>query len=198
MIRAARFDRVFESAIWLFSNKGFSATSVQQVAKRSRISKAGLYYHVNEKEDLLFRICHYSISSLLDDIRNALKGKEDPIVRLRTIIRIHADFFLKHPHNLVVLNQQMRYLSPGRRRRIERLERVYLDLIRETVREGQRRNTLQRCNPTVAAFLILALLNTLDRWYDPRGFVRPSELVNQIEQTVLHGLTISKSRGQRQ
>jgi AcrR family transcriptional regulator len=197
MMRTTRWKKVLDSAGWLFSTNGFSATSVQQVAERSRISKAGIYYHVSEKEDLLFHICQYSIATLLRDIQKALKGKEDSVARLRTIIRIHADFFLKHPHNLVVLNQQMRYLSASRRGQIERLERVYLNLIRSTIRDGQRQNVLQRSNPTVAAFLILAMLNTLDRWYNPRGSVRPPDLIKQVEETVLYGLVTRTPKGRQ-
>jgi AcrR family transcriptional regulator len=197
MIRTTRWNEVLDSAVWLFSTSGFTGTSVQQVAERSRISKAEVYYHVNGKEDLLYHICHYSIATLLSDIQKALKGQEDSIARLRTIIRIHAGFFLKHPHNLAVLNQQMRNLSAVRRGQIERLERGYLNLIRETVGDGLRQNVLQRSNPTVAAFLILAMLNTLDRWYNPRGSVRPPELIKQVEQTMLHGLVTCKSKGKQ-
>jgi AcrR family transcriptional regulator len=197
MIRTTRWNKVLDSAVWLFATNGYTATSVQQVAERSRISKAGVYYHVDRKEDLLFHICHYSIATLLSDIQKALKGQEDSIARLRTIIRIHDGFFLKHPHNLAVLNQQMRNLSAVRRGQIERLERGYLNLIRETVGDGLRQNVLQRSNPTVAVFLILAMLNTLDRWYNPRGSVRPPELIKQVEQTMLHGLVTCKSKGKQ-
>ena len=56
MPREPKWDRVLTSAARLFAEDGFAATSVRAVAERARLTKAGLYYHIKEKEDLLYRI----------------------------------------------------------------------------------------------------------------------------------------------
>ena len=68
MPREPKWDRVLTSAARLFAEDGFAATSVRAVAERARLTKAGLYYHINEKEDLLFRICEHSIQEILDGL----------------------------------------------------------------------------------------------------------------------------------
>ena len=64
--REPKWDRVLSSAARLFAEDGFAATSVRAVAERARLTKAGLYYHIKEKEDLLFRICERSIQDILE------------------------------------------------------------------------------------------------------------------------------------
>ncbi len=195
MPREPRLEVVLESAAELFSAHGFSATSVRQVAERARLTKAGLYYHIREKEDLLFRICEHSISTILEGARAALAAARGPRARLSALVHNHTDFFWAHPHNLAVLNRDMGALSPAPRAAIMGLEREYLDLIRGVVREGQAEGVVKPIDPTVAAFALLTVLNNLYVWYRPEGRIPPAELVSQIEDILFNGLLSGERDG---
>ena len=185
--REPKWDRVLTSAARLFAEDGFAATSVRAVAERARLTKAGLYYHIKEKEDLLFKICEQSISDILDGARAALARDADPAQRLAAVIRNHCAFFFRHPHNLTVLNRDMGALTGQQREAVRALERDYLDLVRAVFRDGQRQGRFRRLDPTVSAFGLLGVLNTLDRWYDAAGPVPPAALVEQIETMLMRG-----------
>ena len=187
MPREPRWDRVLMSAARLFAEDGFAATSVRAVAERARLTKAGLYYHIKEKEDLLYRICEQSIQDILDGACTALKRDSEPAAQLAALIRNHAEFFFRHPHNLTVLNRDMGALTGTQREAIRALEMEYLEMIREVFRHGQKRGAFRRLDPTVAAFGFLGVLNTLDRWYDAAGPVKPEALVEQIETLLMRG-----------
>ncbi|HEY7609560.1 MAG TPA: TetR/AcrR family transcriptional regulator [Alphaproteobacteria bacterium] len=187
MPREPRWDRVLTSAARLFAEDGFAATSVRAVAERARLTKAGLYYHIKEKEDLLFRICEQSIAEILDGARAALRRESEPAVQLAALVRNHAEFFFRHPHNLTVLNRDMGALTGAQREGIRALEMEYLELIRDVFRHGQKRGAFKKLDPTVAAFGFLGVLNTLDRWYDAAGPVKPETLVEQIETMLMRG-----------
>lgn len=188
MPRPARLDALLDSASRLFSASGFAATSVRQVAAAADLTKAGLYYHVRDKEDLLFRICEGSISTILERARTAMAEGGDPGRRIAALIGVHTDFFFAHPSNLGVLNRDMGALSPGRRADIARLERAYLDLIRGVIGEGQAAGLFRPVDVGVAAFTLLSVLNHLDVWYRREGAVGPAEVVRQITDLVLGGL----------
>lgn len=188
MPREPRWDRVLTSAARLFAEDGFAATSVRAVAERARLTKAGLYYHIKEKEDLLFRICEHSIQSILDGARAALALESDPAARLRALVRNHGGFFFRHPHNLTVLNRDMGALTGTQRESIRSLEKQYLDLVRDVFRDGQKRGRFKKLDPTVAAFTLLGVLNSFDRWYDPAGPVAPDALVEHVETIFLNGV----------
>ena len=55
------------------------------------------------------------------------------------------------------------------------------------MRSGQKRGAFRKLDPTVAAFSLLGVLNTLDRWYDAAGPVKPEALVEQIEAMLMRG-----------
>ncbi len=45
--------RILEAAEILFSEKGFSGTGIDEIAKRAEITKSVIYYHFKNKEDIL-------------------------------------------------------------------------------------------------------------------------------------------------
>jgi hypothetical protein len=78
-------------------------------------------------------------------------------------------------------------LTGTQREAIRALEMAYLDLIRDVFRHGQKRGSFRKLDLTVAAFSLLGVLNTLDRWYDAAGPVKPEALVEQIETILMRG-----------
>ena len=194
MPRPTRWNTVLRTATALFAANGFGAATVSQVARRARLSKPGLYYHVRDKEELLFRICDYSMAGILAGARGAVGATADPAKQLRELIRAHTAFHWQHPKNLAILFGQGKYLSAERRRRVVAMEREYLELVRGVIREGQRRRRFRRVDPTVAAFSLFAILNTLDSWYKRKGALRPKELVRQVERLYLGGLVVRTRR----
>lgn len=194
MPRKTRWRTVLRTAAALFAANGFGAASVSRLARRARLSKPGIYYHVRDKEELLFRICDYSMASILEGARRAVAAAADPAAQLRGLMRAHITFHRRHPNNLAILFGQMGYLSAARRRRVVAVERQYLDLVRNVIREGQRRGRFRRVDPTVAAFSLFAMLNTLDGWYDARGRIGPDDLVVELERLYLGGLAAPEGR----
>ena len=189
MPRETRSGTVLRTAAALFATKGFAAASVSQLARRAGLSKPGIYYHVRDKEELLFRICVNAMTGLLEGVRAAVAVSDDPAAQLGGLMRAHIKYHWKHPGSLAILFGQIGHLSPERRRRVVALEREYLDLVREIIREGQRRGLFGQVDPTVAAFSLFAMLNTLDGWYDPRGRIGRDDLVVELERLYLEGLT---------
>jgi AcrR family transcriptional regulator len=64
-------NRILESAIKLFAEKGFDATSVDEIAKNAEINKAMIYYYFSSKEELLSSIIRKSINeftSIIEEI----------------------------------------------------------------------------------------------------------------------------------
>ncbi|QAS53193.1 TetR/AcrR family transcriptional regulator [Halobacillus litoralis] len=64
---------IIEQSIKLFAKKGFSSTSVQEIAKECGISKGAFYLHFKTKDALLFEIFNYyynRIQTKIEEIQN--------------------------------------------------------------------------------------------------------------------------------
>jgi len=53
-------NKIIESAIKSFAKKGYSNTSLRDIALDAKISKGGLYHHFPTKEDLFIAVCAHS------------------------------------------------------------------------------------------------------------------------------------------
>jgi AcrR family transcriptional regulator len=51
--------QILEAAIQCFADKGYQATSIQEIADTLGIAKGSLYFYFKSKEDLLVSICRY-------------------------------------------------------------------------------------------------------------------------------------------
>jgi AcrR family transcriptional regulator len=61
-------QRIIDAATMLFIERGYTGTSVRDIAERLGMTKGSLYYHFESKEDLL----HAAVSPLLDGVAKFL------------------------------------------------------------------------------------------------------------------------------
>src|SRR5215469_6684894 len=107
-------ERILRSAAALFSNKGYSATSLREIAALLRIQKASLYYHIAGKEDLLYEICSASLRQIRRDVEAAIQQVDDPLERTRALVRAHIESMLRDQDQHTVTLSEMRALSEER------------------------------------------------------------------------------------
>ena len=54
-----RLDEIYRAAALLICEKGYDATSMNDIAEAVGLTKAGVYHHIEGKRDLLFRIMNF-------------------------------------------------------------------------------------------------------------------------------------------
>lgn len=87
----ARPDEILEAALDEFTERGFDAARMEDVAKRAGLSKAGVYLYFPSKTALLKALIEAKIAPLAQQAEAAAQaGGADPLLALRTIGRIAA------------------------------------------------------------------------------------------------------------
>ena len=83
----ARPDEVLDAALTLFSERGFSATTVEQIARRAGLSKGAVYLYFPSKQALLVGLVRRAILPAADEVLEALEGhRGDPRPLLRRLL----------------------------------------------------------------------------------------------------------------
>ncbi|MFP5106132.1 TetR/AcrR family transcriptional regulator [Neobacillus sp. C211] len=97
---------IIKSGMKLFAQKGFSSTSIQEIATESGISKGAFYLHFKSKDDLLLAILEYIFetidSSLLDFENQGLSPREKFIKQLTAFFGT----FIGHKEFLIMLSKE--------------------------------------------------------------------------------------------
>jgi AcrR family transcriptional regulator len=78
----ARMIEVYHKAAHIFQEKGFEATSMSDLAEALQITKAGLYYYIKSKQELLFDIVSHAMDCLEQEVSTPALAEPDPEKRL--------------------------------------------------------------------------------------------------------------------
>lgn len=99
---AARPEEILAAALTVFSDKGFDAARVEDVAAQAGISKAGVYLYFPSKTALLQALIEAHVAPLAAQVENlAQAGAENPKLALRLVARAAVER-LKDPKTIAV------------------------------------------------------------------------------------------------
>ncbi|HEX4945129.1 MAG TPA: TetR family transcriptional regulator, partial [Blastocatellia bacterium] len=146
---ADRMRQIYYVAARLFCEKGYEATAMSDIAEAVGFTKAAIYHFIpGGKQDLLNDIISFGMNSLERQVIEPARLIADPEERLRAIIANHVRIITEgsatvgfNPVTVVV--DEVAGLSATQRRKITLRKRVYVDLIRDTLRELQAQGKLK-------------------------------------------------------
>jgi AcrR family transcriptional regulator len=179
---------IYTKAAEIFHEQGFDATSMSNIAAAVDLTKAGLYYYIESKEDLLFAIMNYAMERLETMVIEPSREIADPEARLRSIIERHGRLLTEGNKAITILTDEIEGLKPKHRRQILDRKRVYFDFVRGTLDELGTKNELREVNTTVATFAIFGMLLWLPRWFKPAGRLTSEDIIAELGKIATGGL----------
>ncbi len=187
-----RTIEIYTKAAEIFHEQGFDATSMSSIASAVDLTKAGLYYYIESKEDLLYAIMDFAMERLETIVIEPSRAIADPHKRLQSIITRHGRLLIEGNNAITILTDEIDGLKPKHRKQILDRKRAYLDLVRSTLDALQADGKLRDVNTTVAAFSLFGMLLWLPRWFRSAGELTGEQVVEQIVSIVAGGLLKGK------
>ena len=172
MVETTRRREIEEVASSLFRERGYSGTSVRDIARALDIQGASLYAHVASKQDVLWSIVDRTASrfeAAADAVGSEADGAMAPAECLAALVRAHVAIVTDDVERASVFVHEWRSLSVERRAIIERRRDEYEARFRGAIRAGVADGSFAEVDPDVAAAFVLTALNGLVTWYHPDG-----------------------------
>jgi TetR/AcrR family transcriptional regulator, cholesterol catabolism regulator len=186
--RQSTLERLLDAAAALFSQKGYAATSTREIAGILGIRKASLYYHIENKEDLLYAICKSSLEQIRHDVAAALETVKDPLERTSTLVRAHIKSLVRDQTAHSVAVGEMHALSGARLKEVIALRDAYEELVRSVLQDARRAGVLRDdIGVKYLCLILLGLLNRVEMWYRRDGALSPDQLARVFEAIFLTG-----------
>lgn len=179
---------IYTKAAEIFHAQGFDATSMSDIAAAVELTKAGLYYYIESKEELLFAIIHMAMQWLEDKVIEPSRQYPDPEQRLRSIIACHGKLLTEGNKAITLLTDEIEGLTPKHQRQILDRKRVYFDFVRDTLEELRAAGKLRSVDSTVATFSLFGTLLWLPRWFRPDRALTGPQVIEEITNIVVGGL----------
>ncbi len=180
---------LFEAATRLFRERGFHATSMQDLADALAMNRGSLYHYIESKDDLLWAIVSGALEALDDEVRPALADDgRSARSRLEAGIEAHLRYAATERDELALLQIEVRSLSDARREELLARRDEYEALWRAAVADGVGREEFRPVDVRLTAIAILSACNWFVQWYRPDGELSAAEIARRIGDLYLNGL----------
>ncbi|MDE2976838.1 MAG: TetR/AcrR family transcriptional regulator [Acidobacteriota bacterium] len=180
-----RRAEIYRSAARIFHRKGYHATSINDIAAAVGLTKAGLYYYIKGKQDLLFAIMGFAMDQLDEQVIEPARRVQDPRTRLETIVARHAQLITQDSSALTILVNELEGLLPDDRADIIGRQRDYVDFIADTLAALRDEGKVVGLDPTVGAFSLVGMILWISRWYRTDGRLDGEEVVAAVTRMAI-------------
>jgi AcrR family transcriptional regulator len=195
MVQTA-YDRILTEAARLFYEKGYHATSMEDLAAAVGIKKGSLYYYIESKEQLFFEIAEVippkfiaNVSALLEDTQLTAEQK------LRIAITKHLELF-ETEMGLAwsrIFLLEYRALPGKHQRKLLEQRQHYENVFRKLVADGVERGEFAQVDVAIVTRAILGMCNWAMEWYSTTGKLSGKEIASSFSELILKGLLKSSN-----
>jgi len=184
--------RIMQEAARLFVERGYNGISMREIAEACELSKAGIYYHFKDKEDLYLAIC---IHSLEDENRCLLECQQmdAPVQeKLRTFLRT---IFSSSPDRRAfvrVSSQEIALLSEAAQLKFrDQYHHLFVGQIARLLEGGMEQGEIRKMDPELLTWLFMGIIypffSSSDRLPRPSG----EENIDLILNVFFNGVAAS-------
>ncbi len=188
-----RKRQIEDVASTLFSERGYSATSVRDIARALDLQGGSLYAHISSKEDVLWNIVSRAAERFHVAVRPIANGTDAASTRLRGMARAHVHVITDDIEHATVFLHEWRFLGVERRAAIGRQRDAYEAYFRAVIAEGMSNGEFRPADPKMAGLGILSGLNGIAQWYRPNGPLAPDAIADSFADLFLRGLTAPRT-----
>jgi AcrR family transcriptional regulator len=190
-------QEIISVAARLFKEKGYRATTLEDIAAAVGMLKGSLYYYIKSKEELLYLIVRDPIRQAYSKLDEIVSSDAPVKSKIAQAITNHIESFHQHyPHIAVYLHDYHHLMQQLQKNAIEtpkHYQRLWAALLQQGVDSGTLRDDL---NVKITGYAILGMSNWVYRWYNPNGTLSAQEIAEIFTKLVLEGLIIaSDDRG---
>ena len=182
-------EQILETAKSLFINKGYYGLSMREISDALGVSKAALYYHFKDKEQLFLEI----LKMFLDEMEIALNRIVTESPASRKQIRLFVEYVLSQPAEqratTRLASQEISHLSPASRKAFGKIyQEKFVGKIQSILQAGMDAGEFRTVQIEVAAWTLLGMMYPY--FYPAHTGEKPvpAEIVSEIVNIYLKGI----------
>ena len=184
-----RKQQIYSTASSLFSERGYPATTVRDIARELNMQAGSLYAHIDSKEDVLWEIVNQAAERFLAFAEPIVASDLSPAGKLRALVRSHVHQVAANLDEATIFLHEWKFLGEDRRASVTERRRRYEALYRHVVEQGIEQGDFTPTDPKMTTLMILSSVNWMPQWYNPNGPLSPDEIADSFTNLVLSGIS---------
>ena len=179
----------------MICEKGYEGAGVQDIAAAAGLTKAGLYHHIESKEQLLFEIQSYGMDVFEEQVLFPVLSIADPLDRLRACMERNVKLVTRGwSKEVTIILHEHATLTGKARAQINARKKRYVRFLESSFAEAVRRGRIRAVNPKVAAFAFLGMVLWIYKWYRPDGPIPAEKIAADMQDLLFTGLETKPGR----
>jgi len=157
-----KYEAILRAAIKVFAGSGFFNSKVADIAREAGVADGTVYLYFKNKDDILVSIFNHYMDEALAAGKASLAEIDDPIEKLRRIVRAHLERLGRDRNLAVVFQVELRSSTKFMEQFSATKVTEYLELIRAVIEDGQREGVFRAgINTKVAAKVLFGALDEM-------------------------------------
>lgn len=185
--RRRKREALLLAAVRMFNERGYHATSLDDVAASLGVTKPTIYRYLGNKEAVIFECLRRGLDELNAAAALARRQEGRSIERLRMFLCHYAHINMNDFGRCTIRTGE-EYLGEESAAQIRAMKRQVDATLRELIAGGIADGDLRPVNVTYAAFALAGALNWPARWFDPAGADTPENVADALIDILLNGL----------
>ena len=181
-----RRKEIFDASVHLFLEKGFTETSMREIAKAAGVGKSTLYDYYKSKDEIMVSYFEEEIKKITLRAEEIIQADSTIAEKLRKVMQMHLGYLVDSRHTFLKLSLEAQRLSADSQDQIQLHRHAYQDMLRELIEEGIRRGEFRPVNPLFTARSIFSLLSISVFTTRPTG--TPEEMLEQALGILFEGI----------
>lgn len=182
--------KIFETSMKLFAQKGYDATSIEEITATVGVAKGTLYYHFSSKEEIFNFLIEEGIKLLQNSIDIKTSKLSSYIDKIKAIVLIQIKIVVKYEDIITILLSQF-WGKEARNEKCKNHIYEYINTIENIVKEGIEAGQIIKGDPEAIASEIYGLIcSSLVYKLRNNGEIEIMKLYKEFEETVIEGLRL--------
>ena len=180
--------KIFETSMKLFAEKGYDATSIEEITATVGVAKGTLYYHFTSKEEIFNFLVEEGMKVLQNSINIKTSKFDNYIDKIKAIVLIQIKIIVKYEYLITILLSQL-WGNEERNKMCKNHIFNYINTIEKIVKEGIEAKQIKNGDPKIIATEIYGLIcSCLVYKQKSNEEFDTMKIYHEFENTLINGL----------
>jgi AcrR family transcriptional regulator len=181
-------DVITKKASQLFKEKGFSATSMRDLAESIGVEAPSLYNHIGSKNEILQEICFRIANLFMAHISEVEASDQTVLAKIEMIMRFHIKMMMDEYESVYVSDHEWKHLPEPYLSNFKNQRRSYRARLAEIIKQGVKNKELKNVDPYVAVLTMLSAIGGIESWQRSKKNVDAKSLEENMVRILIGGL----------
>jgi AcrR family transcriptional regulator len=181
-------EMIIQKAAALFKSKGYTTTSMRELAETLGVEAPSLYNHIGSKSELLQAICFKVGNKFTVQIELIENSSATALDKIEAIIRFHIKTMLENFDEVYVANHEWKQLQEPYLSDFLKIRRSYEKSLISLVETGIKKHEIKIINPYVAVLTILSAVRGIEFWQRNKKDVSEQLLEDDMVNHLINGI----------